>query len=269
MRFPPIFAVIFLVLSGSSYAKPPEAELIPRAILVREDPPDPVAAAARIAKKETAGITFQGVAFDSRIHRLVVADQVQGPESRYADSAAACHAFGGIAAVNAGFFTPEGKPLGIVAAAGKIAGAWNSASSLGSGVWYYKASGASGISRREKLGKAAASTMREMIQAGPMLIENGKSVGGLEAQKGSARTMILWDGGTRWWIGCSSDCTLAELAKNLVAAEPGGWPIKHALNLDGGRSSDLWISDSIPGGPILQRPLWNKPVRNFLVLIPR
>ncbi|NJM36542.1 MAG: phosphodiester glycosidase family protein [Akkermansiaceae bacterium] len=109
--------------------------------------------------------------------------------------------------------------------------------------------------------------MREMIQAGPMLIENGKPIGGLETQKVSARTVILWDGGTRWWIGCSSGCTLAELAKTLVTAAPGGWPIKQALNFDGGRSSDLWISESIPGGPISRRPLWNKPVRNFLVLV--
>jgi hypothetical protein len=41
------------------------------------------------------------------------------------------------------------------------------------------------------------------------------------------------------------------------------------LNLDGGRSSDLWISSAVQGGPLRERPLWNKPVRNFLVLIPR
>ncbi|NJM36543.1 MAG: hypothetical protein HC845_00955 [Akkermansiaceae bacterium] len=153
MRLTLIAAVSMMVLLGNAHAKPPEVAQIPRAIPVDEEPPQLAAAAARIAEKMIDGIAFQGVAFDSRTHRLVVADQARGPESQYADSAAACRAFGGIAAVNAGFFTPEGNPLGLVAAAGKIAGAWNSASSLGSGVWYQRASGVSGISRREKLGK--------------------------------------------------------------------------------------------------------------------
>ena len=51
--------------------------------------------------------------------------------------------------------------------------------------------------------------------------------------------------------------------------QPAGWPARHALNLDGGRSADLWIAETVPGGPITRRCPWNRPVRNFLVLIPR
>jgi Phosphodiester glycosidase len=265
MRFLLISALVVIPLTTHAQQKPPRAIPVKEAAVV----PQKTATLPRITDKQIAEITFQGIAFDSRTHRLIVADQAGGPASKYADSAAAAQALGGIAAVNAGFFTPEGKPLGLVASAGKISGAWNRASSLGSGVWYEKTPGFMGISRREKLGKAAASKMSELIQAGPMLIENGKSVGGLDAQKASARTMILWDGNTRWWIGCCSPCSLAELGKNLVTAEPAGWKIKHALNLDGGRSSDLWISATVSGGPILRRPLWNKSVRNFLILMPR
>lgn len=221
----------------------------------------------RLAVQEISGITFEGVAFDSRDHRLVVFDQSDGPGTRYADAAAAARGLGGVAATNAGFFTPEGNPLGLVASAGKISGAWNIASSLGSGAWYETTAGITAISRREKLGRAAASTMRELIQAGPLLVENSRTIGGLEAIKSSARTFILWDGGTRWWIGHSSPCTLAALGQALTNGEPAGWPIRQALNLDGGRSSDLWISGAIPGGPLLRRPPWNRPVRNFLVLV--
>lgn len=221
---------------------------------------------AKATRSEISGVVFQGIAFDSRTHRLVVEDQAGGPGSRFADAATAGGSRGGIAAVNAGFFTPEGTPLGLVIAAGKHAGSWNSASSLGAGVWHEDSSGRSAISRREKLGRSGAAGMRELLQAGPMLVENGRPVSGLEATKSSARTLILWDGSTRWWIGRSSPCTLAALAAALGSGSPASWPVRHALNLDGGRSSDLWISEKIEGGPVSVRPPWNRPVRNFLIV---
>lgn len=224
---------------------------------------------ARITRVRHAGIDFEGVAFDSRSQRLVVADQAGGPGSRLADAAAAGRARGGLAAANAGFFTPTGEPLGLVVAAGRPAGAWNTASSLGSGVWHEDSAGHSSISRREKLGRAGASAMRELIQAGPMLIDHGHTVAGLDAIKPSVRTLILWDGGTRWWLGQASACTLADLGAALGTCQPAGWPVRHALNLDGGRSADLWISNALAGGPVSLRAPWNRPVRNFLVLVPR
>jgi len=224
---------------------------------------------AKTTRREISGVVCEGLSFDSRSHRLAVVDQPDGPGSRFPDAAAAGRSRDGLAAVNAGFFTPEGAPLGLVIAAGKQTGSWNSASSLGSGVWHEDSSGRSAISRREKLGKTAASGMRELIQAGPMLVENAQPVSGLEATKTSARTIILWDGGYRWWIGRCSPCTLAELAAALASGGPASWPVRHALNLDGGRSADLWISDQATGGPVSIRPPWNRPVRNFLIVLPR
>lgn len=234
---------------------PPEAHI---------RPPD----APRATTCSFSNINFEGVAFDARAHRLVVVDQAGGPGSRFADAAAAGRSRGGLAAVNAGFFTPEGTPLGWVVSNGKSAGTWNSASSLGSGMWMELASGKSAITRRETSGRDGSAAARELIQAGPMLVENGSRVSGLDAVKSSVRSVILWDGGSRWWIGRSSACTLAELASALDHGQPAGWPVRHALNLDGGRSSDLWISEALPGGPLTRRAPWNRPVRNFLVLVP-
>lgn len=259
----PFCALATLLLAGCFHAEPIQRISVPVAA-----PPKPVLPPL-IARREISGITFEGVAFDSRSHRLVVADQPGGPGSLHADSAAAAKSRGGIAAVNAGFFTPEGAPLGLVASAGKISGAWNAASSLGSGVWHENRAGRSAITRRETLGRGKAAASRELIQAGPLLVENSRAVGGLEATKASARTAIIWDGGSRWWIGCTSPCTLAALAEALDAGEPANWSVRQALNLDGGRSSDLWISETLAGGPILRRPPWNRPVRNFLVLTDR
>lgn len=262
-------AAVLISLTACVPARPVATKTAAPAIKSRPVPPIPTLPVnpPQVTTWEISGITFEGVAFDSRSQRLVVADQPGGPGSKYPDATAAGKSLNGLAAVNAGFFTPEGAPLGLVASSGKISGAWNRASSLGNAVWYQSAAGSSAIVRREKLGHAAASAMRDLIQAGPLLVENGRSVGGLEASKTSARSVILWDGGSRWWLGCSSPCTLAALAQALAAGTPADWPIRQALNLDGGRSSDLWISEAVSGGPILRRPSWNRPVRNFLVLV--
>jgi Phosphodiester glycosidase len=262
------YLLLALGLTACLPAKPFPKKVVERAIPVAP-PPAPAApiVPAQVTTQEIAGITFEGVAFDSRSHHLAVADQPGGPGSLYQDSEAATAALHGLAAVNAGYFTPEGDPLGLVVSSGKISGAWNSTSSLGSAAWYQTRAGISCIARREKLGRPAAIAMQELLQAGPLLVENGKPIGGLEATKTSARIALLWDGGTRWWIGRSSPCALAEISKTLATQSPTGWPIRHALNLDGGRSADLFISSSIPGGPLTNRPIWNKPVRNFLVLL--
>lgn len=242
-------------------------------------PPLPVPVVAPVAARpflplkhitvNLGGVQFDGVQFDSRTHRLEVADQPNGPGSRWLDSQAAGRANGGLAAINAGFFTPEGKPLGLVVTGGEGRGGWNGESSLGSGLWYEDAAGRSAIARREKLGKAGARKMQELIQAGPMLIERKAAVGGLDDAKSSARVVLLWDGSSRWLMARTSPCTLAGLARVLAGSSPAGWPVTTALNLDGGRSAELWISDQVSGGGGFTRPLWNKPVRNFLVLKPR
>ncbi|KAB2637928.1 MAG: hypothetical protein DVB26_08805 [Verrucomicrobia bacterium] len=231
-------------------------------------PPRPVTRveAPQLSSRYISGIRFEGVAFDARSHRLIVADQASGPGTRWPDAAAAARAHGGLAATNAGFFTPAGQPLGKVVAAGVPIGSWNRASSLGSGVWLESASATPAIRRREAVSMAVA---RELIQAGPMLVERRQGVSGLDATKASVRSVVLWDGGSHWWIGQASPCTLAALAQALAAGSPAAWPVCQALNLDGGRSADLCITAAIPGGPLTRRAPWNRPVRNFLVLVAR
>ncbi len=206
-----------------------------------------------------AGISFTAVTFDSRTHRLVIADQPGGPGSLWPDAKAAASARGGVAAVNGGFFTPEGSPLGLVIANGKRSGSLNRASSLGAGL--FVDDGTPALVRRESAGSS-----RELLQSGPFLVESGRRVAGLSPESSTARTILGWDGGTGWFIARSGPASLADLANALEGAKVGDVAARNVLNLDGGRSSELWISANVSGGPLHQRPIWNRPVRNFLVL---
>jgi hypothetical protein len=282
MRFVPPLLTLLTLAACHPVAPPPALQLpvndsLPRVAAVPASQPAPVPRpppaiatfAPRVVQRTISGIEFEGVEFDARRQRLRVVDQAAGPSSQFADAASAARAHAGHAAVNAGFFTPQGEPLGMVIQQGKKSGAWNSTSSLGSGIWSDDPAAGPSIRRRETIAPAVAKTQRELLQAGPMLISYGRAVSGLDPTKSSVRTLILWDGSSRWWIGRSSPCSLAALSQALASRSPTGWPIVQALNLDGGRSADLWVSASVAGSPLTRRAPWNRPVRNFLVLVDR
>ncbi len=240
--------------------KPPALPVAPAAAAPAAT--DEPARAPRVVQTTLEGISLTAVAFDSRTHRLVVADQPGGPGSSWPDARSAAASRNGIAAVNGGFFTPEGSPLGLVIAGGKRAGSLNRASSLGAGL--FVDDGSPALVRRE-----TGETGGELLQSGPFLVENNRAIPGLSPESSTARTFIGWDGASGWFIARSGACSLADLAKSLEGAKIGGVSCRSVLNLDGGRSSDLWAGSALAGGPVNQRPFWNKPVRNFLVLLPR
>ena len=225
-------------------------------------PPPSSSFAPRAFETRTGGIALQGFRFHASTHRLVVADQAGGPGSGWPDARAA--AGDGLAAINASFFNPDGSPLGLVATRGERRGSINRASSLGSGFFVESPAGNLDLIRREAFNGA-----REAVQAGPFLVDQGRTVPGLSDTRSSARSFIATDGSGGWIAARTGPCSLAELGRALQDARIDGVAIHHALNLDGGRSSEIWISGDLPGGPLFVRPLWNKPVRNFLVLHPR
>jgi len=233
-------------------------------------PPEPThsASSPRYRSTTLSSIRLKLVSFDSRNHRLTIADQAGGPGSRWPDGRAAGQSLSGLAAINGGFFTPEGTPLGLVIAKGTRSGSWNRSSWVGSGCYFEGRNGRPQIARREKL-NPSDSSIQTLLQSGPMLVENGRAVSGLSSDNPRPRSFLAWDGNRRWLIATTSPCTLAELATTLTGASPAGWPVRHALNLDGGRSTELWAAASVDGGPAFERPFFNKPVRNFLVLTER
>jgi uncharacterized protein YigE (DUF2233 family) len=210
------------------------------------------------------GILFNLVTFDTRNYHLIVADQPNGPGSEWADAATAAKAHDGLAAINAGFFTPEGKPLGIVISNGKKDGSFNR-SSLGSGLFYHTSTSAN-ISRSSAWSTLSKNPPSHLLQSGPMLLEISKPVTGLSTKNPRPRSFIATDGNNHWCIGHADSSSLSQLSEALASLKIPGIKVSTALNLDGGRSSDLWVSSIVIGGSKQIRPFWNNPVRNFLIL---
>lgn len=214
------------------------------------------------------GIRMYVVAFDDRDYVLRVADQPGGVGSRWTTAGQAAASRGAVAAINGGFFTPEGKPLGMLIEAGAKRGHLNK-SSLGSGM-YLSTGTRSAIIRREAYQKTRNSwNASHLLQTGPMLVENKQAVTGLSKTNRRVRSFIAWDGRHHWVMGYAEPCTLDGLSRALAGRTPGGFEIVSAVNLDGGRSSDLWVGKQVPGGEKSHRGIFNKSVRNYIVLVDR
>jgi len=224
----------------------------------------PINHSPKLFKVTHQNIDFHLFVFDKRSHRLIIADQAQGPGSVWSNTAAAARHHKGVAAINAGFFTPEGKPLGILISNGEKRGHLNS-SSLGSGLVYESSSGLK-ISRRAQWSILRSKPPKNLIQAGPMLLENKQQIKGLSTTNKRTRSFIAVDSQHLCCIAHASACSLAKLSQALSSLKVSDFKPSHALNLDGGRSSDFWVA-SLGDQPSLEiRPLWNKTVRNFIVI---
>jgi len=211
---------------------------------------------------DQGGIILSVVVFDRRTNILTVADKPDGPESSWPDAKSAAESHSALAAINGGFFTPEGKPLGLLIENGTSRGSVNRSSNLGNTV--YLDTPPSLITRESYLNNKPET--RNLLQAGPRLMWKGSIPSGLKNQTPRPRSFILWDGGNKLALGHAQSATLASLAKALSAQPIPGMKITHALNLDGGTSADLWISSAVKGGGLNLRSILNKPVRNYLIL---
>ncbi|MCP4728764.1 MAG: phosphodiester glycosidase family protein [Roseibacillus sp.] len=220
----------------------------------------PLSAGIEQVTSRSIALTF--FLFDDRNYEISVVDKQGGPRTEWPSAMEAAKAHGALAAINAGFFTPEGNPLGLVIENGKRIGTWNAGSSLASGVLSVEKSPR--LLRRRHW--RSFSPTHHLVQAGPFLIENDIAVTGLSNRDRSPRSFLVWDGRHYWALGYAGKATLSELASALAAQPLARLNITTALNLDGGRSSDLWVSPQVHGGPVSTRRNWNNPVRNYLLI---
>ena len=256
----------------TSCAKPTP---VPRAIQIPEPSEPVVPAAPEPAKQKVESIPFHSlqartikrrgieltlVIFDRRSYHLVVADQSSGPGSKYDDAEDAGN--GHLASINGGFFTPAGSPLGLVVTDGNPRGRVNRASFLGTG--FFLGPKAKLLSRTDYL--ASPPSHQEVLQSGPRLVWSGETPTGLSNRDERPRSFLLWDGKEHFALGYADSTSLRGLSSLLQSQPIFGFKVAYALNLDGGRSCDFWVSSSVNGGGVTRSSFLKKDARNYLVL---
>ena len=211
---------------------------------------------ARVGDGATTARLHQ-VRFDPKTHTFAVMDDPDGAFTL----ASAAQKRGALAAVNGGYFHPDRTPLGLVVRQGATLHPLERARLLSGLVVVTR----KGIALPRAGSFQPAAEVREALQAGPFLIENGQPVAGLNAARSAARTVVVADAAGRFGFVVGRSVTLAEMAAILAA--PGIFPggkITRALNLDGGSSTGLWVRS--------ERPFYLrefKDVRNYLAIVPR
>ena len=195
--------------------------------------------------------------FSTKSCRLKVVDRDSGPR-RDLDDTMADGNF--LAAVNGGYFDPDYRPIGLLIVDGKTIAPLQKARLL---------SGVLSSGKKVQISRVSEFSLSQKpetaIECGPMLLDGGKSVRGLESTKGARRTFAAV-GGDKAALGFCSDVTLAELSNILAVISIPDFKIQRVLNLDGGSSSAFWFKRS-NGNAFSIAEL--KPVRNFVGVVPK
>jgi hypothetical protein len=199
------------------------------------------------------------VRFDSKRFTLAVMDNPEGA----LNLGSASLKRGALAAVNGGYFHPDGTPLGLVVWQGRELHPMERARLL-SGMVLVR--GGRVLLQRVAEFKPDPGTSAA-LQAGPFLVDAGQPVKGLEAARVAARTVVFADAAGEAGLVACRNATLAETAEILsdpavLGADPRGARVVRALNLDGGTSSGLWVSGN---PPFYHREI--KGVRNYLAVV--
>lgn len=201
--------------------------------------------------------------FSAKESELCVVDEGDAAP-RYGTLEAAMKKERCVAGVNGGYFSAgaERSPIGLLRHEGKTISPLGTKGFTVAGVVYD--TGSSICIERSGRVRVPVQRMREAIQGGPFLVEQGRIISGLEKQRKAARTFIATNGEGRWCIAVTSPLTLHELAVWL--AEPGclgSFRVHTALNLDGGSSCAFWDKAAGVYMPGL------KAVRNYVGVRPR
>lgn len=211
---------------------------------------------------------IQLLVFDESSIRLQVVDagapMPEGEAQEVPGLQQAVAKVGGLGGVNGGFFAREGYPLGLVVIDGVELSALELQSSLLTGVYFENVEGLTLLrSQTYARHQSKFSELKYALQTGPFLVDNYRAVAGLSDDKKRRRSFIARDGKGKWAVGVSDPLTLRRLANLLSDPKNlGGFNVQAALNLDGGTSSSL-----VWQGVYKMRN--SKPVRNYLVLVPK
>ncbi|HXL24803.1 MAG TPA: phosphodiester glycosidase family protein [Chthoniobacterales bacterium] len=197
--------------------------------------------------------------FSTKSCRLRIIDQSREPR---VDLEEAMSRGNFLAAVNGGYFDPDYKLIGLLIVDGTIIAPLQKARLL-SGVLSVAAKKVQ-ISRVAEF--SLAQKPEAAVESGPMLVDLGKSVRGLESTRAARRTFAAVGPGDKAALGFCSDITLADLSNILSTTLTPDFKIQRALNLDGGSSSAFWFKRANGSAFSISE---EKPVRDFVAIVPR
>ncbi len=203
--------------------------------------------------------TLHSALFSTRAATFQVIDQPTAPRRSLAEVLQETKALAG---VNGGYFDPENAPVGLLVSDGRVVSPQSKAKLL-SGILFARGN-------RVDIVRASAFSLgkktRAARQCGPLLVERGRAVAGLNESRPARRTFVAVDGKGHVLLGVSSSVSLAQLGQILSLTNAAGqMKVARALNLDGGSSSAFCFDG--PAGAFSQRSL--KPVRDFIAIVPR
>ncbi len=166
-----------------------------------------------------------------------------------------------IAGVNGAYFHSTFEPVGLVVVNGKTQHPFEKAKLL-SGILNVRSNGSIAIIRSGQF-SAKTSPPAQALQCGPMLVEKGSPVTGLNATRNARRTAVATGPKGEIALVYITSVTLADAAQILCLPNVfGTWKPTTTLNLDGGSSSGFWAGN-IAHLPEIKR------VRNFLAIVQR
>jgi uncharacterized protein YigE (DUF2233 family) len=168
---------------------------------------------------------------------------------------------GSVAGVNGGYFKENGVPVGLLVSEGRQLHPFEQARLL-SGMFLVRA----GRPYIQRTKGTPPGPLEAAIQCGPLLVEHGTAVAGLNNGRVAPRTFVFLTGRGRVGIGVLRSISLAQAAQILISpALVRDDRISIALNLDGGSSTGFF--GRTRSGP-LDRPEWAR-VADCLVLSPK
>jgi len=197
--------------------------------------------------------------FSTKSCRLRVMDQSSEPRMELEEAMSRGNF---LAAVNGGYFDPEYKPIGLLIVDGAVLAPLQKARLL-SGVL-------SALGKKVQISRVGEFSLNPKpdiaVESGPMIVDFGRPVHGLESTKLARRTFAAIGAGDKAALGFCSDVTLADLSNILATALESDFKIQRALNLDGGTSSAFWFKR--PNGSAFSISE-EKLVRNFVTVVPK
>jgi uncharacterized protein YigE (DUF2233 family) len=165
-----------------------------------------------------------------------------------------------LAGVNGGYFDPDYKPIGLLIVDGAMIAPLEKARLL-TGVL-------SASPKKVQISRIAEFSLAQKpdaaVECGPMIVDLGKSVRGLQTTKMARRTFAAVGSGDKAALGFCSDVTLADLSSILAILTIPDFKIQRALNLDGGSSSAFWFKRSNGSAFSIAE---QKPVRDFVAVV--